>query len=99
MFPPGFVGLKPVRGHGLKNFKRGSNIHFPNVVPGMGNGIVTLSLVPKHVGAAARLRAAGGRDFSGIRTVRANDIVARNAFFRGPDGELVELMQVLRGEF
>jgi len=50
--------------------------------------------------AAARVQAAGGRDFSGISTVRTSGgTVAKNGFFKGPDGELVELMQVLRGEF
>lgn len=50
--------------------------------------------------AAARVQAAGGRDFSGIATVRTSGgTVAKNGFFKGPDGELVELMQVLKGEF
>lgn len=50
--------------------------------------------------AAARVQAAGGRDFSGLSTVRTSGgTVARNGFFKGPDGEMVELMQVLRGEF
>jgi catechol 2,3-dioxygenase-like lactoylglutathione lyase family enzyme len=50
--------------------------------------------------AAARIQAAGGRDFTGVSTVRTRGgTVARNGFFKGPDGELVELMQVLRGEF
>lgn len=50
--------------------------------------------------AAARVQAAGGRDFSGVSTVRTNGgTVARNGFFKGPDGELVELMQMVRGEF
>ena len=50
--------------------------------------------------AAARVQAAGGRDFSGLNTVRTSGgTVARNGFFKGPDGEMVELMQVLRGEF
>jgi len=50
--------------------------------------------------AAARVQAAGGRDWSGISTVRPNGgTVARNGFFRGPDGEMVELMQLVQGEF
>jgi len=50
--------------------------------------------------AAARVQAAGGRDFSGVSTVRTSGgTVAKNGFFKGPDGELVELMQVVRGEF
>lgn len=50
--------------------------------------------------AAARVQAAGAREFSGLRTVRApGGVVARNAFFRGPDGELLELMQMVAGVF
>jgi len=49
--------------------------------------------------AAARVQQAGGRDFSGIQTVRAPGTVAKNAFFKGPDGESVELMEVVSGEF
>ena len=53
------------------------------------------------IGAAAdRVLAAGARDFSGIRTVRGTGgVEARNAFFRGPDGEMVELMQMVSGAF
>jgi catechol 2,3-dioxygenase-like lactoylglutathione lyase family enzyme len=51
------------------------------------------------VAAAERVKQAGGRDFSGIQTVRAVGTVARNAFFKGPDGELVELMELVSGEF
>ena len=50
--------------------------------------------------AAARVQAAGVAGFTGIRTVRApGGVVARNAFFRGPDGEMVELMEMVAGEF
>ncbi|HSM05810.1 MAG TPA: VOC family protein [Longimicrobiales bacterium] len=50
--------------------------------------------------AAERVQAAGAREFSGVRTVRApGGIEARNAFFLGPDGELVELMQMVAGVF
>ncbi len=49
--------------------------------------------------AAERAKAAGARDFSGIQTVRAPGTVAKNAFFKGPDGELLELMQVVSGVF
>lgn len=49
--------------------------------------------------AAERVQRAGGRDFSGIQTVHAPGTVAKNAFFKGPDGELVELMQVVSGAF
>jgi catechol 2,3-dioxygenase-like lactoylglutathione lyase family enzyme len=49
--------------------------------------------------AAERAKAAGARDFSGIQTVRAPGTVAKNAFFKGPSGELLELMQVMSGAF
>ena len=50
--------------------------------------------------AAERVRKAGGRDPSPIQTVSTSSgTVAKNMFFRGPSGELVELMQVVSGEF
>jgi len=50
--------------------------------------------------AADRALAAGAGDFSGIQTVSsASGVVARNAFFVGPDGELVELMEMVAGDF
>ena len=49
--------------------------------------------------AAARVAKAGGRNPSPINTVTAGGMVAKNMFFRGPSGELVELMQVVSGEF
>jgi len=50
--------------------------------------------------AAERVRKAGGRDPSAIQTVSTSTgTVAKNMFFRGPSGELVELMQVVTGEF
>lgn len=50
--------------------------------------------------AAERVRQAGGRDPSAIQTVSTSSgTVAKNMFFRGPSGELVELMQIVSGEF
>jgi catechol 2,3-dioxygenase-like lactoylglutathione lyase family enzyme len=50
--------------------------------------------------AAERVRKAGGRDPTAIQTVSTSTgTVARNMFFRGPSGELVELMQIVSGEF
>jgi catechol 2,3-dioxygenase-like lactoylglutathione lyase family enzyme len=49
--------------------------------------------------AAERARAAGARDLSAIQTVRTSRTVAKNAFFKGPSGELVELMQLVSGAF
>ena len=42
---------------------------------------------------------AGFESMGDIRTVYANDIEAKNTFLKGPDGELVELMQMIAGEF
>ena len=50
--------------------------------------------------AAERVQRAGGRDPSPVQTVSTSSgTVAKNMFFRGPSGELVELMQVVSGEF
>ena len=49
--------------------------------------------------AARRLKQAGGANYSGIRHLRANDTEVKNCFFTGPDGEQIELMQILAGEF
>jgi catechol 2,3-dioxygenase-like lactoylglutathione lyase family enzyme len=50
--------------------------------------------------AAERVRKAGGRNPSPIQTVSiSGGAVAKNMFFRGPSGEMVELMQVVSGEF
>jgi catechol 2,3-dioxygenase-like lactoylglutathione lyase family enzyme len=50
--------------------------------------------------AAERVRKAGGKAPSPIQTVSTSSgTVAKNMFFRGPSGELVELMQVVSGEF
>jgi catechol 2,3-dioxygenase-like lactoylglutathione lyase family enzyme len=52
------------------------------------------------VAAAERVAKAGGRNPSPIQTVSTSGgTVAKNMFFRGPSGELVELMQVVSGEF
>ena len=50
--------------------------------------------------AAERVRKAGGQNPSAIQTVNTSSgAVAKNMFFRGPSGELVELMQLVAGEF
>jgi catechol 2,3-dioxygenase-like lactoylglutathione lyase family enzyme len=50
--------------------------------------------------ASERVRKAGGRDPSPVQTVRTSSgTVAKNMFFRGPSGELLELMQIVSGEF
>lgn len=52
------------------------------------------------VAAAERVRKAGGQSPSPIQTVSTSSgTVAKNMFFRGPSGELVELMQIVSGEF
>jgi hypothetical protein len=42
---------------------------------------------------------AGGELMAPIRTVEAKGVAAKNAFFRGPDGEVVELMEMISGAF
>ena len=50
--------------------------------------------------AAERVQKAGGQSPSLVRTVSTSSgTVAKTTFFRGPSGELVELMQVVSGEF
>ncbi len=50
--------------------------------------------------AARRVLDAGGTDYTGIRFVSTNvNSSAKNAFFKGPDGESIELMEMISGEF
>jgi catechol 2,3-dioxygenase-like lactoylglutathione lyase family enzyme len=49
--------------------------------------------------AAKRVEAAGGKGFTGIAVVQGDGVKAKTAFFKGPDGENVELMQILSGTF
>ena len=52
------------------------------------------------VAAAERVTKAGGRNPSAVQTVSTSTgAVAKNMFFRGPSGELLELMQMVKGEF
>ena len=66
-----------------------------------------ISPVFQHVGvdvkdieaAAERVKAAGGEGFNGIAVVEAQGVRAKTAVFQGPDGENVELMQIVSGTF
>ncbi|MBO3700255.1 VOC family protein [Roseivirga sp. E12] len=49
--------------------------------------------------ASARLLAAGGTAVRPIGLVEAVGVSAKTAFFTGPDGETIELMQLISGEF
>jgi catechol 2,3-dioxygenase-like lactoylglutathione lyase family enzyme len=49
--------------------------------------------------AAERVKGAGGQGFNGIAIVEAQGVRTKTAFFKGPDGENVELMQILSGTF
>lgn len=49
--------------------------------------------------AAERLLKAGAKPVRPITMVEANEIKAKTAFFLGPNGETLELMQVIEGEF
>ncbi len=41
----------------------------------------------------------GGEPLRPVRIVKANGIEAKQAFIGGPDGERIELMQIISGEF
>lgn len=66
-----------------------------------------ISPVFQHVGvdvkdidaAAERVTAAGGQGFTGISVVEGQGVKAKTAFFKGPDGENVELMEIVSGTF
>ncbi len=49
--------------------------------------------------ASERLLKAGAIPVRPITLVEANDIKAKTAFFTGPNGETLELMQIIEGEF
>jgi len=49
--------------------------------------------------AAKQVEAAGGKGFTGIAVVEGQGVKAKTAFFKGPDGENVELMQIVSGTF
>ncbi len=49
--------------------------------------------------AERKLLDAGAEQIRPITLVEADDIIAKTAFFLGPDGETIELMQVIVGEF
>jgi catechol 2,3-dioxygenase-like lactoylglutathione lyase family enzyme len=42
---------------------------------------------------------AGAKELVPVRSVKANGLEAKQAFFAGPDGERIELMQIISGEF
>ena len=49
--------------------------------------------------AAKRLDAAGATLLSPVALVEARGVSAKNTFFQGPDGEIIELMEMIAGEF
>lgn len=49
--------------------------------------------------AYSRAMGAGGEALLPVRVVKAKGIEAKQAFVGGPDGERVELMQIISGEF
>ena len=46
-----------------------------------------------------RMISAGATALSPVRLVGADGVSAKTAFFKGPDGEMLELMQMVSGEF
>ena len=51
------------------------------------------------VSAYKKVQDAGGKLYIPIRTVRTHNLEVKQAFFRGPDGESIELVQVLLGRY
>lgn len=49
--------------------------------------------------AEKRLLKAGATLMRPITLVEANEIKAKNSFYKGPNGESIELMQIIEGEF
>lgn len=41
----------------------------------------------------------GAMDATPIRTIHAGDVVTKTVFFKGPDGEQIEFMQILEGDY
>lgn len=46
-----------------------------------------------------RVKLTGAEVVVPIRLVKANGVEAKQAFFKGPDGESIELMEIVSGEF
>ncbi len=74
---------------------------------GEGGNVVTSSHLFQHVGidvtdidaALQRALDAGAKLAAPVRLVTAEDVKAKNAFVTGPDGEMIEFMQIIEGEF
>ena len=49
--------------------------------------------------AFTRVSQAGAEVVVPVRSVQADELKAKQAFFRGPDGEILELMEMIAGEF
>lgn len=67
------------------------------------NGKANYAHVGVNVGdiaaAGDRLVNAGAEPIRPVTLVHAGDIEAKTAFFSGPDGETIELMELIKGEF
>jgi len=71
------------------------------------DSIKPIAFLFQHVGvdvqdidaAYARAISAGAIELLPVRKVRAKGIEAKQAFVGGPDGERIELMQIISGEF
>lgn len=64
-------------------------LHFQH----LGIEVDDIELAMKKAGAA------GAETVRTVTTVIAEGIKAKNAFFKGPDGEIIELMEILEGAF
>ncbi|WKK67048.1 hypothetical protein [Lutimonas zeaxanthinifaciens] len=49
--------------------------------------------------AVDRATNAGAEVLAPIRLVQTNGIETKQAFLKGPDGEIIELMQIISGDF
>ncbi|WP_420838785.1 VOC family protein [Aestuariivivens sediminis] len=49
--------------------------------------------------ACERVKKAGAEVVVPIRLVQTNGIETKQAFLKGPDGEIIELMQLISGDF
>ena len=68
--------------------------------PGIAPHYQHVGIDVKNIQAAAdRAINAGATNFTGIRHLRGNETEVKNCFFKGPDGENIELMEILAGEF
>jgi catechol 2,3-dioxygenase-like lactoylglutathione lyase family enzyme len=103
--PDGTVLVRPVKMAFLKF--PGQDFVFELAEHSADTTHIPVAFLFQHVGvdvvdieaAFKRAREAGAPELTPIRKVSAKGIEAKQAFVGGPDGERVELMQIISGEF